>query len=123
MRSPSNRLEIEGKTFEFFGEVLRDGQFVKIWEKGRTKIRRALLTASMVQWLGNSLSPVGDKKPVFVKKKRFGRVLVRGKVKPILGVGFLTLVVHLRESRPPFSCLGVEIDGDGMNSLICLVGR
>lgn len=64
---PANRLKIEGKTFEFFGEMVRDGQAVQIWEKGRTKVRRALLMASMVQWIGDTLSPVGDKDPGFEK--------------------------------------------------------
>lgn len=71
--------KIEGKSFEFFG-VPGDGGFVKIWENGKLKIRRAWLTALIATWLCAALAPVTNKSSGFEMKKRFGRTLAWVKI-------------------------------------------
>lgn len=108
MDPTSNLLKIEGKSFKFFGETSRDGDFVKIWEKERMKIRHAMLTASMVMWLCDSLSPVVDKAPGFESKKQFGRILVWAKVRSNSRGGFLEVGCSSRGKSTAIFVPGVQ---------------
>lgn len=90
------------ETFEFFSEVQRDGDFIKIWEKGRKKIRCAWLAASMVMWLTSSLSLVTEKPSGFVRKKRFGRVLSWVKTRSYDRGGFLEIGCSSRGKSSSF---------------------